>query len=252
MNKFIALVKREILEHRNIWRVPLILVGLSLLVRMSLLIGNLSFDLEVPEQLQLDETIDGAIDQVVAGALSSMNFIVMMAMFVVAIFYALSSLFNERQDDSVLFWRSLPISDSMTIASKMAVALIVVPVMIVLAQALMAIIFFGTDAFAYLSGYYAKSLPTLFKLLLWSMLPTIAWCVFCSSISKKNPFLLAFIAPIALILVDKLFLNGFVSQTFVINRITGVSYDSIMPLLWGVVFSAVFVGLAIIKRSQRI
>lgn len=88
-------------------------------------------------------------------------------------------------------------------------------------------------------------------MILWSLLPVIAWCVFCSQVAKKNPFLLAFIAPIILILIDKLFLNGAISQTFVINRLTGVSDYNMTTLIFGLIFSAVCIALAIAKRSQR-
>ena len=252
MKTLLALIKREILEHRNIWRVPLILIAIAILVRLSLSMGNLAFDVDVPEQLQLDDVITSAVDSVTARALNSMNYIIMLVMFIVAIFYALSCLFNERQDQSVLFWRSLPISDSLTIASKLLTALVVVPLVIVICQAIVAVIFFGTGAADDLSVYYGQSLETLIKIVLWSMLPIIAWCVLCSQVAKKNPFLLAFVAPILLILVDKLFFNGVLSQTFIINRVTGLEHYSLMPLVWGVVFSAGCITFAVIKRSERI
>lgn len=252
MTQLPALIKREILEHRNLWKVPLILIGLALLVKASLSFGNLALDFDLPEQLQLDESIDSAVDVVVARALNSMNFIIMLVMFVVGIFYSLSCLFNERQDESVLFWRSLPISDSITVASKLLIGLAVIPGVIIICQTVVAIVFFGTDAFSYLGTYFSGSLSVLGKTLLWSILPVIAWCVFCSEIAQKNPFMLAFVAPIVLILVDKLFLNGVVSQTFVINRLYGITEHTLMALIWGFVFSAVCVVFAVIKRSQRI
>lgn len=252
MKVFIALLKREILEHKNIWRVPIILLGIALLVRVSLSVGNLAVDINLPSQLQLDNTVDSILSGVIAKSLSSMNFIIMLVMFIVAVFYALSCLFNERQDESVLFWRSLPISDSMTVASKLCIALLIIPLMILVCQTVVAILFMGTDGFSYLSHYFSQSIPSLIKVLLWSLLPTIAWCVFCSEVAKKNPFLLAFIAPIIVIAVDKLFLNGVLSQTFIINRVTGVSEYSLMPLIWGSIFSVVCIVLAILKRSQRV
>lgn len=141
MNVMLALLKREILEHKNIWRVPMVLIVIAVLVKLSLSVGNLSVNINVPDQLQLDEVIGSALDGVVAQALNSMNYIIILVMFVVSAFYALSCLFNERQDESVLFWRSLPISDHMTVASKLVIALIVVPIVIVLCQTVMAVIF---------------------------------------------------------------------------------------------------------------
>lgn len=252
MKTLIALVKREVLEHKNIWRVPLILIGLSLLVKLSLLFGNLAFDVNVPEQFQLDDEIDSVVSGVIGKALSVMNYIIMLTMFVVAIFYALTCLYNERQDQSVLFWRSLPISDTLTVASKWLVALLLIPIAIIVCQAIVAILLLGGDSINFLANYYSGSLLSLSKSILWSLLPVIAWCVFCSEVASKNPFLLALIAPVVLILVDKLFLNGALSQLFLINRLTGVSDYTPMLLLSGLVFAGVCFAVTVTKRSQRI
>lgn len=251
MKIIIALLKREILEHKNIWRVPVVLIVIAVLVKLSLSVGNLSINLDIPDQLQLDEALNSALDGVVASALNSMNYLIALVMFVVSIFYALSCLYNERQDESVLFWRSLPISDGVTVASKLLVALILIPIIIVLSQTIVAVVFFDVQAFEYLSTYYSYSFNGLLKMILWSLVPVIAWCVLCSQVAKKNPFLLAFIAPIILILIDKLFLNGAISQTFVINRLTGVSDYSVTTFVYGLIFSAICISLAIAKRSQR-
>lgn len=251
-SQLLALLKREILEHLSLWRVPLILIVVAVLVRFSLSFGNLSFDLNMPDQLNVGGQIDSALNLVVAKALNSMNYLVMWVMLVVGIFYSLSCLFNERQDESVLFWRSLPISDWLTVVSKMMIPLVVIPLVIIACQAIIAVIFFGTQAVGYLGNYYPAALSVLVKVLLWSMLPMVSWCLFCSQVARKNPFLLAFIAPILVILTDKLFLNGLLSQTLVINRLYGVSDYTGEALLWGLLISAVCVFLAVVRRGQRI
>lgn len=252
MNIYLALLRRELLEHKYLLRVPAILIVIAVLVRLSLVFGNLSIDVDLPDQLQLDKAIDGVMNSVVVKALSSMNYIIMLAMFIVAIFYTLACLYNERQDDSVLFWRSLPISDSSTVASKLMVALVMVPLLLIITQVVVVILFLGINSFDYLLQVYPSSLSTVVKILLWSMLPTVAWCLFCSQFAKKNPFLLAFIAPVLLVLFDKLFLNGVISDLFVINRLTGVDSYSLAPLLTGTLFGIVCVVLAVMKRTERI
>lgn len=252
IKKLLALLKREILEHKNIWRVPVILIGIAILLRVSLLFGNLSIDFNVPSELKLDGAIDSVMGGVLAKALSSMNFIIILAMFLVAIFYALSCLYDERQDQSILFWRSLPISDSLTIVSKLLIALIVIPIALLVCQIIVAIVFLGSSSGHYLYEFYSQTLGGLVKFVLWSMLPTVAWCLLCSEISKKNPFLLAFIGPIIFVLVDNLFLNGIVSDVLVINRLTELNSYKFMSLLWGGLFSVCCITIAIVKRSQRI
>ncbi|GHA08105.1 ABC transporter permease [Arenicella chitinivorans] len=252
ITKLLALLWREVLEHKNLWRVPLILLGFAILLRMSWMFGNLTTEFSVPSWMESDPTVTSVIDGAMARALDAMNYVVMMAMFIVSVFYTLSCLYNERQDNSILFWRSLPVSDSLTIASKLLVALVAIPLLILITQSLVSIIFLTTKAPTYLTSYFDRSLLALGKVVLWSMVPTISWCLLCSQVAKRNPFLLAFVAPVLLVWVDKLFLNGAVSETLVVNRITGFSTHTMMPLVWGLVFSAVCIGVTITKRSARI
>lgn len=252
MNTMIALLRREILEHRSIWLMPLILIGIAVLVRMSFVFGNLEFDIEVPSQLNLDESINSVRDGAIARGLNVMNYLIMMTLFAVACFYTLSCLYTERQDESVLFWRSLPISDVTTIASKLAIALLIVPLTVLISQTIVAIIFFGVDAVNYLSVFFSGSLSTLLKVMLWSLLPTVGWCLFCSEVANKNPFLLAFVAPVLLWISDRLFLDGSIGNLLQVNRWIGFNDYSTMPLISGLVISAIGITLAVIKRSQRI
>jgi ABC-2 type transport system permease protein len=247
----LALLKREVLEHRNIWLVPLILIAIAILVRLSLTFGSLSIDFELPDQLQLDSAVHNVVDGIVARGLNWMNYIIMMTIMAVACFYTLSCLYNERQDESVLFWRSLPISDTTTIVSKLLIALVVAPLTIIVCQTVVAFVFFGFGAFDYLTIYFSGSFSLLMKIVVWSLLPTVAWCLFCSEVANKNPFLLAFMAPVLLWVIDALFLNV-VNDLIMVDRWLGFNDYTTIPLISGLVLSAVFISLAIVKRSQRI
>lgn len=252
MATFFALVKRELLEHNSLWRVPAMLLGLALLVRLSLVFGNFATDINLPEGFQLDDTIDSIVDSALARGLIWMNSIIVITLFVVAAFYALNCLFTERQDQSVLFWRSLPVSDAVTVASKLAVALVFVPITMILCQIVAAVIFLGTGSIDFMVGYLGSSLVDLLKLVLWSLLPTVAWCLFCSEFAKRNPFLLAIFLPIGVVIVDSLFFDGSLGNLLVINRVMGFSDYSLWPLASGLALSAVFIYLATMKRRQRI
>jgi len=252
MNTFIALIKREVLEHKSLWRVPAVLLGIALLVKMSFTFGNLHIDFDVPKGFDLESTVDSFLVSAVGKALSGMNYVIMLVMFVVAIFYTLSSLYNERQDQSVLFWRSLPISDTQTILAKLAIAIIVIPVLILVLQSVVAVLFLGAQSVDYLGSYLSEATVRMTKIMLWSMLPTIAWCLFCSQMAKKNPFMMALVIPILVIVVDKLFLSGVVSDTFVINRLTGVERYTSGVLIIGSIFSAVCISATIARRGELI
>lgn len=252
MNVFFTLIKRELLEHNSLWRVPIILLVLAILIRLSLVFGNYATDINIPDQLQLNDTIDAWVDSALASSLGWVNSIIVWTMFVVAVFYALNCLFTERQDQSVLFWRSLPVSDALTVASKLTVAVVIVPLLIIVCQIISAFIFLGAGSFEFLINVFGETLLSIFKLVLWSLLPTAAWCMFCSEFCKRNPFLLAIFIPLGLVLVDNLFFDGSVGNMLVINRVFGFSDYSIWPLLSGVLLSGVFLYMATIKRKQRI
>lgn len=251
MKVLFALLKREVLEHRSIWKVPAVLLSIGVLVKVSMMAGNLSINIDTPDLLQLDQTIDNTINKVVAKALSMMNGLVTFVMLLVAIFYTLSCLYNERQDESILFWRSLPISDAITVASKLLIALVLVPVVIILCQMILSVVFMGAESINYLSAYLGPSISKIGQMTVWLMLPVISWCLLCSELAKKNPFLLAVVAPTLLIFVDRLFFDTGVSQ-LITDRFSINNDGSIMLLITGFVFSVGCIVVATVKRSQRI
>ena len=252
MKQMLALLKREILEHRTIWFIPLILVGIAVLVRLAMSFGSLSIDLSVPSQLQLDSQIGSVVSGVMERVLNGVNYNIARVIMIVSCFYALSCLYSERQDQSVLFWRSLPISDTKTVFSKLIIALLVAPIMALLCQLVVTFVFLDVDAFGYLPVYFDFSFPILVNMTLWSLVPTASWCLFCSQFADKNPFVLAFFGPIIFWIIDSLFLDGFFNSIIMVNR--WISFDEYysMPLISGLVMAVVFITLAITLRSQRI
>lgn len=131
--------------------------------------------------------------------------------FFVLFFYCLGALYDERRDRSVLFWKSLPLSDSSTVLSKALTALIIVPVIsmvaaIVTGIAFLALIsiyvaFYGINPLPLLWGNTAvlKATGTLIAVIpvqmLWA-LPTVGWLLLCSSWAKSKPFLWALAIPV--------------------------------------------------------
>ncbi len=129
----------------------------------------------------------------------------------VVFFYCLGSLYDERKDRSVLFWKSLPVSDAQTVWSKVASAAVIAPVLAV-AAALVTMIGFLciTSLFVLLHGgnpftlLWAPASPlkiaaNLVALIpvyaLWAM-PTIGWLMLCSAWAKSKPFLWAIMIPV--------------------------------------------------------
>ena len=96
MNTFIALMKREVSEHNSLWRVPLVLLGIAFLIKLSFTFGNLSIDFDIPDGLDLDSSVDSFFSSAVGKAVGFTSWLISSVMFLVAVFYALASLYDER------------------------------------------------------------------------------------------------------------------------------------------------------------
>jgi len=116
----ITLVRREFWEHRALWLAPLAVVGLLVLCAA---IGRIHIDLEDAGPVE-GEAQRVAVLTIIQWVLAMPLYLVVMC---VTAFYLLDCLYAERKDRSILFWKSLPVSDELTVSAKMLVALVVMP-----------------------------------------------------------------------------------------------------------------------------
>jgi ABC-2 type transport system permease protein len=122
----LTLVRREFWEHRYLWLAPAVA---GALLALCALFGSTDFGSHghVGEQLPLTHEQRVAIGSIVQWALSVPLYIVLV--FLLS-YYTLDCLFAERKDRSILFWKSLPVSDGLTVISKLLVALVVAPLVV--------------------------------------------------------------------------------------------------------------------------
>lgn len=129
----------------------------------------------------------------------------------VVFFYALGSLYDDRRDRSILFWKSLPISDTQTVLAKAAWALLLAPLIslvvgLLVGIALWLVAILGAVAAGVPNPWAMATHSHPFRLLgltlttvpmglLWS-LPTIGWLMFCSAWAGSKPFLWAVLLPL--------------------------------------------------------
>ncbi len=140
------------------------------------------------------------------------------------IFIALSVLYDERKDKSILFWKSMPVSDTQEVLVKLATTVIVTPLIAIgfalLIQAFSAILFglfvaINTNFSAWEIVFSNINLIDLLALnliipmvnIFW-VLPIITWFMLVSSFSKRSPFLLAFVAPILIAAFEGIFFDN--------------------------------------------
>jgi ABC-2 type transport system permease protein len=129
----------------------------------------------------------------------------------VVFFYCLGALYDERRDRSVLFWKSLPLSDSETVLSKVASAILVAPLLATIASILtmfgflvlvsLVVLFYGGNPYTLLWGPASPLLLSVQYLIaipvyaLWA-LPTVGWLLMCSAWARSKPFLWAVVVPL--------------------------------------------------------
>ena len=157
-----------------------------------------------PDELsQLHDAINGMTLVSAAWPLMVFGFVVF--------FYLLGCLYDERKDRSVLFWKSLPVSDRDTVLSKLATALFVGPLLaagvgiaVMLGFGIILSLFIALNGANPFTLYWAQLDPLrlLGSMLMWIpvyalwALPTAGWLMLCSAWAKSKPFLWAIVLPV--------------------------------------------------------
>lgn len=217
------LVKREFWEHRGgfFWA-PIITGGVFLLLNIM---GIITAEV-VGARHGINFGASGGLQRVIAdmdaGDLSKVGFALDVAMYsamgllivvlgFVVFFYCLGALYDDRRDRSILFWKSLPISDASTVLSKIISATVLAPVVAVITGIVVGILqllilavtlsFHGVNVWQLL--VLAHPFRVMFNLVgyiplyvLWA-LPSVGWLLLCSAWARSKPFLWAVALPVA-------------------------------------------------------
>ena len=233
-HKFRLLLRREYWEHKGgfLWA-PVWAGAISLaLTLMALIVGEVAMRraLASGENMQLNG-VDVSVNGLDLGMLASKmdaestrnmaggidlasltsSLWPMVVLGFVVFFFCLGSLYDERKDRSVLFWKSLPLSDGETVLSKAVSALLVAPALAVAAAiASMFGFLLLVSAFVLLHhgnpysliwgpGSPLKVAASMVALIpvyaLWA-LPTVGWLMLCSAWARSKPFLWAILIPV--------------------------------------------------------
>ncbi|MBS0365830.1 MAG: ABC-2 transporter permease [Proteobacteria bacterium] len=220
----LTLVRRELWEHPALWRVPLIVAGF-LAVAAALVSTRATIDVDAGHLAQIGPGIHAMVLNVSQDAFAA---VIWLFTAVVVSFYALDCLYAERKDRSILFWKSLPVSDGQTVLSKFLTAMVAAPLAaFVLATASHLIAFaawwlrshlggglpdlVGWDTVAWLRGELLMFLVMLLAVLWYA--PLVAAAMLLSVAVKRSPVLWAFLGPLLLWVADLLvFHTGWVAS----------------------------------------
>lgn len=113
-------LRRELWENRSIYLAPL---GVAAFLVVGLVIHGVTMPSHMPSMLGTDPANPGSAADIYSFA----TFFMLVTAFVVGAFYSLEALNGERRDRSILFWKSLPVSDRTTVLAKATVPLVILP-----------------------------------------------------------------------------------------------------------------------------
>ena len=213
---FKLLLKREFWEHKGgfFWA-PIIVSAIAIL--FAVIGAAAGTVLGKQNDIRLDGAVEhsGDIAKVAGavgdGALLGGIGLAMIVLAFVVFFYSLGSLYDDRRDRSILFWKSMPISDTQMVLSKLAWALVLAPLVAMAVGLATGIVMWVIAALTTTingvpggSGVFVHSHP--FQIIgnvllflpvqiLWS-LPAVGWLMLCSAWSRRVPFLWAAMVPI--------------------------------------------------------
>jgi ABC-2 type transport system permease protein len=222
MNTMKWLLKREYWEHKGgfFWAPAVVGVLMSLVLAVSMIVA-----VSIGKQNGIE--INGAHISDLSGVVTpeqKADFVtalthgymgtgapLFMVLAFVVFFFCLGSLFDERKDRSVLFWKSLPVSDRDTVLAKVATALVVAPLItlalatvtglftllvVCIAAAVAGVNIFGAvlaSGAVYAAPFQVAALLPVY--VLWA-LPTVGWLMMVSAWARTKPFLWAVGIPV--------------------------------------------------------
>jgi ABC-2 type transport system permease protein len=209
----IMLIRRELWEHRALWITPLIVGGLLVLTAFPIRYGNVTFGAHVDNFARPDDRL--SMFTLMIWGQTVPQYLVMV---IVLSFYLMDCLYQERKDRSILFWKSLPVSDANTVISKLLVAVVVVPLGVYLTAAVCGVLFqtiwsartafgslpniaVGWDTVAWLK-VQALMLYGLLVSMLWYA-PMAAFLLLVSAWARRNVFLWATLPPVIAIVIER-------------------------------------------------
>ncbi len=267
-------VRREVWENRSIYIAPLavavvIIVGALVATIVELSAGTVTLD-RSPDKLARPYNLAAVA--------------IMAATFIVGFFYCLDALHGERRDRSILFWKSMPVSDVTTVLSKAAIPLVILPlVTFAITIVMQLIMLLSSTAFVTVSGHDAADLWRLPWLEMSGMLlyhlitvhslyyaPIFGWLLLVSAWARRAPFLWAVLPPVAFGIIERMVFNTSSFGSMLGSRISGgdqmkgASGGALMlghfhpgeflsePGLWmGLAFCAAFLAAAVRLRRYR-
>lgn len=275
-------VRRELWEYRSIYIAPLVAAGVVL---FGYFLGTVHLTLST--HINVSNLSAAHKHELVSLPYIVAEAVIVATALIVGFFYCLGALQNERRERSILFWKSLPVSDLTAVLSKAAIPLLVLPLVVFPIVIATQLIMRGLSGPILAIGglntgqvYKPVSLIEtwivmgylLIVLPLWYA-PIWAWLLLVSGWARRMAFLWAVAPPLALCIIEKIAFDTSYFASFLGDRLgggvreaaDGVSKGQMIdvsqldparflasPGLWlGLVLAAVLLGAAVWLRRYR-
>jgi ABC-2 type transport system permease protein len=214
--RFYWSVRRELWENRSLYLAPLAVAALFL---AGFLISAIHPPAQIGDAMALDPLRH---QELVEQPYTFAAFVFMATTLIVSVFYCLDALHGERRDRSILFWKSLPVSDLTTVLAKASIPLLILPlltfavtfltqcIMLLLSSAVM--LARGQSVAALWSHLplFQMSVGLLFHLVAIHGLqfaPIYCWMLLVSGWARRAALLWAVIPPLAIVMAEKIAFN---------------------------------------------
>jgi ABC-2 type transport system permease protein len=231
-------VRRELWEYRSIYIAPLAAAALFLL-------GFCINIIHLPARFRSLSALDPAEQrEAIVAPYNMAAGLIMVIALIVGVFYTLDALQGERRDRSILFWKSLPVSDLTTVLSKASIPLLVIPLLAFsITIALQMIMLLFSSAVLLGSGmsvtmlwtqlsFVQMSLLLLYHLLtvhaLWYA-PFYGWLLLVSAWARRAAFLWAALPLLAIAIVEKVAFNTSYFTAMLRHRLDGAAEAVVAP-----------------------
>jgi ABC-2 type transport system permease protein len=223
-------VLRELWEHRWCYIVPLIVAAVFL---VGFVIGAARFPFPPPRNMHFTTH---SLPRLLEAPFDFASGVLMLTYLVVAVIYCLGTLHGERWDRSILFWKSLPVSDVATVIAKASIPIVLLP-LITFA------ILVGTDVIMLLAGSVVLLGRGFHVAVLWAQIPLLAiwaamlyhlvtvhaiyyapiygWLMLVSGWARRATFLWAALPVVAVMIIEKLVFNTSAFAHMLLSRLEG-------------------------------
>jgi ABC-2 type transport system permease protein len=232
-------IRRELWESRSIYIAPLA-------AAVVFLLGFLITMIHLPQKMRALSALDPAHQrEAIAMPYDMAASLLMLTAMIVGMFYCLGALQGERRDRSILFWKSLPVSDLTTVLSKASIPFVVLPLLtFAITVATQWIMLLLSTVVLWANGLNAATLWTrlsFFQMSLWLLYhlvtvhalwqaPIYGWLLLISAWARRAAFLWAALPLLAIGAVERLVFNTRHFAAVLENRFTGGGAEALtMP-----------------------